>query len=772
MRSLFLALALVLSFSLCALDIHLPTTPAAHERTAGEQLQKYLPLLSGEPLDAVLLQDGHAGAKAGDICVGRTPESLQALGLSAWSDLRPDEVLYKVDSQGVLWIAGEGPRGVLYSVFELLEREYGVRFLTADCEWLPKTSGALTLPPKGTAHRYAPQFITRVVLTQSITQAPAEFLAKTRNNFLGNWREPDAAWGGLDSIILFCHSMNQLLTEEYFEQHPEWFALRDGMRLAGHQSQPCLTNQEMRQELTRKVLEALRKDGGKSHFITLSQNDNVRFCQCDACNAFVDAHGNQTDLLLDCVNQVADAVAKEFPAVYVDTLAYNYTRQPPQSVMPRPNVAIRYCTIEARSFFPLESPQNDALFQELLVWKTVAPQMLIWNYYTDFTKYYLPHPNFHNFSQDTRLFQECNAINLFQQGAHDACGPAADLADLRAYVLSRLNWDPQADQDALVEEFLTHFYGPAKPYVRDYLDTITTLAQNTPDAKDTCYAEHTGSWLSDEALAGLWKRVYDGVTALQDDTVYGPRMAVAALPITMNLLERCDLLTPAPHDRLEPLRQADANALVDWCEATLDANGVTGLCEGGKTTVKDWLARRRGAFNAMLILPDIPQTTRFPAELQGLGAVYGWNIEDMGAPATVLDRSTLELADDPAADGAKAFTMPNIHNAWFVQPKKLPNGYCDVYLTIRADAKSGKTPAGSAFTCGNYPDGPNYANADAAALVGKDYKVVYVGNTNLNKCSYFYIAPVVNNTIERIWIDQFFIVNPADAAGNPVVPQK
>jgi hypothetical protein len=758
------------ALSLFALNIHLPVNPAGHERTAGEQLQKYLPLLSGESLDAVLLQDGHGAPQSGDVCVGRTDESLRALGLSAWSDLQPDEVLYKVDDQGVLWIAGEGLRGVIYSVFEFLEQEYGARFFTESYEYLPKTSGVLTLPAKGTSHRYAPPIISRIVLAQGIVSGSPDFLVKTRNNYLGNFRTLSDDWGGLDGIIFFCHSMSQMITEAYFQNHPEWFALRDGLRQAGAYSQLCLTNQEMRQELTRLVLAALRRDGGRNHFISVSQNDNQRYCQCDACNAFVEAHGNQTDLLIDCVNLVAEAVEKEFPGVYVDTLAYNYTRQPPKTVVPRDNVAIRYCTIEAKSLYPLESTQNNDLFQELLSWKGIAKKMLIWNYITDFMKYYQPHPNFHNFSQDARFFQECNAINILQQGAHDAGGAAADLADLRNYVLSRLNWDPQADQETLVDEFLTHFYGPAKSYVRDYLDTITALAQATTTAADTCYALDTTSWLSDSDLASLWQRVYAGVTALQNDATYGPRMALAALPITMNLLERPELLVADTSTRPEPLQDVDPSALIDWCEKVLADNSITALNEGSKLTVKEWLRRRRASFSSVLVLPDIDQTTTIPSELLAKGNVWGWNIEDMGPAASPYASNTIELADDSAADGGKAFTMPNIHTQWFIQPTKLPNGICDVYLTVRADAKSGKTPSGAIFACGGYPAGPNYSSGDASTLVGKDYKLVYVGKTNLTKCDYFYVCPIINDTVERFWVDRFFIVNPTDDNGNAITP--
>jgi hypothetical protein len=601
MRFLLFLLAM-LALPGFALELRVARDAEASEKMAARELGRYLQLLSGAPLRVEFQENGHTRACEGDICVGRTPESLLAFGLSDWKELRPDEVLYYVDDQGVLWIAGEGHRGALYAVYEFLEREYGARFFAPDCEYLSKTDGMLTLPPKGTCHRYASPFLSRVAFYQGLIECPPEFLPKTRSNFLGNFREVPEEWGGADSIIGFVHTMYQLVPESNFAQHPEWFALQNGERLAGPRGQLCLTNPQMRQELIRNVLKELRKDGGKSHFISVSQNDNHRFCQCKECTAFVNAHGNQTDLLLDCVNQVADAVAKEFPAVYVETLAYLYTRQPSKTILPRSNVAIRYCTIEAKSLQPLESPMNAALSRELLEWTKVTQNILVWNYVTDFAKYYLPHPNLHRIAEDTQFFQRCHVIHLFQQGAYNGPGATADLADLRIYLIARLLWNPQEDPKALVDEFLKHYYGPAEPYVKDYVETITRLALAHPDATDDCYTKRTKGWLSDQELAALWKRLFAGVKALKDTPVYGLRMKTAALPITMNLLDRVKLLRKTTKLRLPELRNTDPMHLIDWCVEVLKQNHATTVREIGENTVDDWRAQRQADYDLTRLL--------------------------------------------------------------------------------------------------------------------------------------------------------------------------
>jgi len=45
-------------------------------------------------------------------------------------------------------------------------------------------------------------------------------------------------------------------------------------------------------------------------------------------------------LLMEVVNEAADAIAAEFPQVKVHTLAYSITLPPPKNIVPRKNVMI------------------------------------------------------------------------------------------------------------------------------------------------------------------------------------------------------------------------------------------------------------------------------------------------------------------------------------------------------------------------------------------------------------------------------------------------
>src|SRR5206468_1291294 len=172
--------------------------------------------------------------------------------------------------------------------------------------------------------------------------------------------------GGHYTILGWCHTFFQWLPPaKYFPKHPDWYALVKGKRI--NNGQLCLTNDEMRAEMTRVVLEHIRKhpDAG---IISVSQNDWIGACQCDKCKAIVKEEGSESGPLIHFVNAVAADVAREFPNFLVETLAYQYTRTPPKKVIPARNVLVRLCSIECDFIHSLDSPTNKKFGDDLRQW--------------------------------------------------------------------------------------------------------------------------------------------------------------------------------------------------------------------------------------------------------------------------------------------------------------------------------------------------------------------------------------------------------------------
>ena len=72
-------------------------------------------------------------------------------------------------------------------------------------------------------------------------------------------------------------------------------------------------------------------------------------------------------------------MAKEHPKVKVGTLSYWYTRKPPQTLKPRPNVQIQLCSIECCMIHPIDDPacpKNVEFCQDMDEWGKICDEHL------------------------------------------------------------------------------------------------------------------------------------------------------------------------------------------------------------------------------------------------------------------------------------------------------------------------------------------------------------------------------------------------------------
>ena len=312
------------------------------EKTAAKELQNFIEQISGARLPVV-------NSKQNDtvISVGQDMDLTDI----DFKQLRPDEIILRTKNNR-LYVSGGRPRGTLYAAYEFLEQKLGIRVLTPDETFIPQKA---TLEIEELNLRYAPQFETREIL-YSNKSAPA-FTPRIRAN--GHWQTTPPEYGGHNSILGFCHTFDLLIpAKKYLKTKPEWFSLAGGKRVGGQANgQLCLSNDEMRAELTRNALEMLRKNPD-AKFISISQNDNNTYCRCEKCKAIDDVEGGPSGSLIRFVNLVAEDIGKEFPGVIIETLAYTYTRKIPNNLRPHDNVMIRLCSIECNFNRPMTAPAN------------------------------------------------------------------------------------------------------------------------------------------------------------------------------------------------------------------------------------------------------------------------------------------------------------------------------------------------------------------------------------------------------------------------------
>lgn len=409
------------------------------------------------------------------VFIGDSPEMRKHAGGFDPTKLGTEDLRIAIANDAII-IAGGPPRGTLYGVYQFLEDYLGVRFLTFDHTHVPLRKAGTELPCVDRVYRTPLQFRFSYY---GENFAHPEFAARLRVNTVSD----DPKLGGKTGRALISHTFGtQIPSQKYGQEHPEYFALRDGKRLAPvaddwFGTEPCLAHPEVLNIVTQHVLAEL-KANPKAENISVSQNDNSKYCQCEKCAALDQKEGTPMGSLLTFVNAVAERVEREHPQVKIGTLAYWYTRHPPKTVVPRQNVQIQLCSIECcltHSITDPKCPLSGPFRDDMQKWGLLCKDIAIWNYNTNFSNYQLPNPNLKVIEPNIRYFVANHAKGIFMQAAGNTTG--AEFSDLRNYLISRLLWDPQQSGQALIDEFLTLHYGPSAPPIRKFIQCVHDEAE-------------------------------------------------------------------------------------------------------------------------------------------------------------------------------------------------------------------------------------------------------------------------------------------------------
>jgi hypothetical protein len=412
----------------------------------------------------------------------------------------------------------------LYGVYTFLEEQLGVRWFTPEVEQIPHTN-RLLIPALN--QTMTPRLEYREVFWTEMMR-DANFAARHRLN--GHHYALNDKHGGRPAVYFpFVHSLDRLVPPQLFKEHPEYFPLINGERVNGY-VQRCLSNPDVLKLSIERVREWIH-DNPAVTIVSVSQNDTLNWCQCEACKSFDDAEGSPSASLLRFVNAIAQNIETDFPAVRIDTLAYQYTRKPPKTLRPRPNVIIRLCSIECCFAHPLEScssEENRRFRGDILAWQPVAPLLYVWDYTPNFAHYQQPFPNFDSLKPNVRFFAAHGVKGLFEQGNYSP-GGNGELGPLRAYVLAKLLWNPDSDPRRHTREFLEAYYGKAAPQVQSYLELLEDQVRDGK-AHAHIFDAPKAAYLSPAFLASAIS-IFDTAELLAENNTVRFRVQVARLPI-------------------------------------------------------------------------------------------------------------------------------------------------------------------------------------------------------------------------------------------------
>lgn len=339
---------------------------------------------------------------------------------------------------------------------------------------------------------YVPTFPTVRLKLEEITVNPSVTWRKVYQceSVLNGWYERLKTNGtiyeeGKDSIELYnewgtwCHSSFDFVPpEEYFDEHPEYYAKFLGKRRYSYTvfgrtfpTHLCYTNEEVYEIVEAELIKRIEARPEIKYWDFSIMDTYFATCRCKKCKDFNKKAGSEMGTLLAFLNRLAYAIKDDYPEVYLSTLAYQRVKNPPKNMKCAPNLCINVCAFPGTQSYPYSTEggiKDSRKFAERVVeWGKICDNILVWDYVVNFTHLKLPFPNFEFQKENLEFYLENNIRFVFHQGSRE---PMDENAEMRTYLLSRQLWDKDVDLLALAKKYVAVVYGDAAELVEEYMD--------------------------------------------------------------------------------------------------------------------------------------------------------------------------------------------------------------------------------------------------------------------------------------------------------------
>ena len=470
---------------------------------AANELQQYVKKISGAELP-IYLDSQKIMHHAPLVLVGRS-QFTDTLGLKIPDGVTPSlrEEGYVIRTVGErLVLAGNDTYpyyGTRYAVDDLLGR-LGVRwFLPGDYGEVVPTMATIAVGNLNVVEQ--PDFPMRSFWTHSkpgTNMGQERELWMIRNRL--NPRSPD--WFGVPSD----GSLQNYLPKDKVKEYPEWFALEaDGSRNA---NLPCMTDELRRNdpkyagqprildEVLKKIGENVKAGGRVS---SMAPDDGIPSCDCPDCRklsirytdgfmADRDAGGPVPEYLTSqewffFVDKLLEATAEKYPGHIISTNGYANRVYPPE-VSPtfnrHNNLTIMFADILGCTIHGYGDPkcwQMREQYNMLKQWCNISDKVWVYGYnYTMLVSKGTLVPMTRRVRSTVPMTKAAGAIGFLDQEEADM-----SLLGIPTYVARlALEWDTQADVDAILADFYRKWFGPAARPMQDYYTTLETAFDAAP----------------------------------------------------------------------------------------------------------------------------------------------------------------------------------------------------------------------------------------------------------------------------------------------------
>ena len=514
-------------------------TPTENAKIAGEEFQKYIEKISGAKL-AIETPDVIAFKKFPEgsvfVLIGRSKltEEMKVTIPSGVTKNLQEEGFVILAKGNRLVLAGNDTEpyyGTRYAVYDLLNR-LGVRwFVPGDFgEVVPRMK---TIEFEEMSITEKPSFAVRSFWTHSKDGAMSDVrdLWKIRNKL----NPRGANWLGMpgdSSVIAY-------MPKDKVKEHPEWFALnKNGSR---NPNMPCMMDYLRRDDpryagqprLVDVIVEKVKEDARQGRATAMAPEDGAPRCYCDLCKKMGGAgvgygtgggdEGQDASIStpwFHFVNMLMKMSEEEFPDHRFATNGYANRYMAPEKVPAdfnaRKNLVLMFADIGSCTIHRYDDPKCFQMVRQgeiLKQWGKLCDKVWIYNYnYTMLVGKSTVVPMTKRVAANLPFLKRGGILGFNDQDDADM----TQTGIVTYVVREALQWNADADVDAILTDFYEKWYGPAAGPMRRFYAALESAFDNAP------YHAHEDPILpviyTDELMASLDKEMVAAERAAASET--------------------------------------------------------------------------------------------------------------------------------------------------------------------------------------------------------------------------------------------------------------
>jgi len=438
--------------------IVLPDEPDERVRRAADELVEHIRLISGGELPVRAPLDDREGGLLPIHLDAAADEALDEHNLDAKDNPSTFTLRVRADRIDIRGLSGEG---TLFGALELLE-QLGVRW------YMPGEIG-----------RVIPDKDTLTLETQRTTQAPSMNYRRLQKVETGTW--PARVRLGGAARPTGAHNLPGKADDQRGTEGKQ-------VCVSGHFNPGAL-------EMTIDWIRERHEPTDEKFYVSMGPRDGgtYAYCRCEGCQAldmgvhdpFLNAE-SMTDRYIWFFNRVLEALEEDYPNLHITWYVYQRHMMPPERE-PNPRIVAVFAPITLDRVHSMDNPMS--MDRQVLRWvmdrweRTGLNEMYYRGYLNFLAGVQLPKTQLDRVRNDIPALHEAGVNVMRVEVIQHAW--ASD--PLTLYVATRLMWDVDTDVDALLEEFYTKFYGPAREPMKQYHERLESAFADNPYASGSSF---------------------------------------------------------------------------------------------------------------------------------------------------------------------------------------------------------------------------------------------------------------------------------------------